>query len=86
MAQKGIEHILDPKHGGTYCPECGVNQPHVHLGWLELPKGVRWSGGKGVLFTQVNCKRCGISSIIVSYKDIDRYKLSALERAIRGVF
>jgi len=66
------------RKGGTCCPTCGTRQAHTHLGWLRLGE---------VLFTQLNCKKCGHTSLIVRFvKEQNKAVYQGLDEAIRGVF
>jgi len=63
---------------GTCCPTCGKRQAHIHLGWLKLVE---------VLFTQVSCKSCGHTSLIVRFvKEQPDEVYKRLDSAIRKVF
>jgi len=67
--------------GGTCCPTCGMRQAHVHRGWLQFN-----ATGK-VLFTQVNCERCGWRSLIIRLnKDVPSEVYKELDEAVRKVF
>lgn len=56
------------KASGTFCPSCGHQQPHTHLGWIEIGK---------ILLTDLKCKQCGHNSTIIRFTD-DRRKQIAL--------
>lgn len=64
---------------GTCCPECGYRQPHIHLGWLSI--------SRGVLFTQVICKKCGQISLIIRFRNepVDGELISAYDKGITEI-
>ena len=79
----------------SYCPTCGKDQGHIHLGWLSLDAPITFKDcftekgipKTGILFTEIVCEYCSVKSVIVRYMpEQTMIKLKELEEVIRSVF